>query len=201
MWPAPSTTKPCVSKAAYGARPSIAQPVNNELWNQPRCWSEPSKYKSAGCCNSGRRLSTAACVEPESNQTSKVSVTFLYWSAFSGACFAKKVAPSKLNQASTPVCSVSKAACSNNSAVFGCGSPVSLCTNSGIGTPQLRWRDTHQSGRFLIMASKRARPQLGKNSVSSTALFAYSRKLFPDASVSFMPINHWCVANCMSGVL
>jgi len=31
----------------------------------------------------------------------------------------------------------------------------------GIGTPQLRWRETHQSGRLRIMASSRARPQEG----------------------------------------
>jgi hypothetical protein len=41
--PLPSTTKPCVSSALYGARPSMAQPVSSEDWNQPRCWSEPSR--------------------------------------------------------------------------------------------------------------------------------------------------------------
>ncbi len=29
--------------------------------------------------------------------------------------------------------------------------PVSLCTNTVIGTPQARWRDTTQSGRVSIM--------------------------------------------------
>ena len=100
-----------------------------------------------------------------------------------------------------PCFSTSRQTFSNNSSVCGCGSPVSLCTNSGIGTPQLRWRDTHQSGRFLIIASRRARPQLGKNSVLSTALLACSRRLTPWASVSFIPMNHWWVANCINGVL
>jgi hypothetical protein len=30
-----------------------------------------------------------------------------------------------------------------------------------MGTPQARWRDTHQSGRFSIMPVIRSRPQAG----------------------------------------
>src|SRR5881628_1143879 len=26
-----------------GARPSVVMPANRVLWNQPRCWSEPSR--------------------------------------------------------------------------------------------------------------------------------------------------------------
>jgi hypothetical protein len=58
--PLPSTTKPWVSKPLYGARPSMAQPVSRMEWNQPRCWSEPSRYRSAGPV-----LLAAAC-EPRS---------------------------------------------------------------------------------------------------------------------------------------
>ena len=41
--PCASTVKPWVSSALYGAWPSIAQPVSSDEWNQPRCWSEPSR--------------------------------------------------------------------------------------------------------------------------------------------------------------
>ena len=35
------------------------------------------------------------------------------------------------------------------------GSPVFLSTNTAIGTPQARWRDTHQSGRVSIIERRR----------------------------------------------
>lgn len=41
--PDSSTVKPWVSNWRYGAWLSIAQPVSSEEWNQPRCWSEPSR--------------------------------------------------------------------------------------------------------------------------------------------------------------
>src|SRR3990167_2249553 len=56
-----------------------------------------------------------------------------------------------------PSCSTRCATRSSNSGVRGWSCIVSLCTKNGIGTPQLRWRDTHQSGRVLIIASRRGR--------------------------------------------
>ena len=54
-----STTKPWVSSCLYGARPiDEAQPVNIDDWNQPRCWSLPSRYKSAGHSSSSRCFKT-----------------------------------------------------------------------------------------------------------------------------------------------
>src|SRR3989338_11320537 len=41
--PFSSTTKPWVSSSLYGAWPSMAAPVSKDEWNQPRCWSEPSR--------------------------------------------------------------------------------------------------------------------------------------------------------------
>src|SRR5208282_6579391 len=70
----------------------------SEDWNQPRCWSLPSRYTSAchfsvgprccaasevsdeqqlvptGCCSSARRINTAREDEPESIHTSSVSL-------------------------------------------------------------------------------------------------------------------------------
>src|SRR3954463_2794948 len=42
--PASSSTKPCVSTASNGATPRVPQLSSSEDWNQPRCWSEPSRY-------------------------------------------------------------------------------------------------------------------------------------------------------------
>jgi hypothetical protein len=86
------------------------------------------------------------------------------------------------------------ATCSSNSGVRGCNSPVSLCRKKGIGTPQLRWRETHQSGRLAIIACRRAWPQSGKNFVASTAASAVSRSVRPSCGWRSMPTNHCDVA-------
>ncbi len=48
-------------------------------------------------------------------------------------------------------------------------SPVSRSTNTGIGTPQARWRLMHQSGRPATMLPMRLRPFSGMNRVSAMA--------------------------------
>ena len=93
---------------------------------------------------------------------------------------------------------------------------MSLCIKNAIGTPQLRWRDTHQSRRFFIIDSNRARPQAGKNSVLATAElarflrvslpsnFVESKYAFLDASFRIgpsIPMNHCLVARKIIGVL
>ena len=64
-------------------------------------------------------------------------------------------------QASTPPRSTMSAARSMIAIVSGCGSPLSTCRKNGSGTPQLRWRLMHQSGRLAIMSRSRARPLSG----------------------------------------
>ncbi|MNY19839.1 hypothetical protein D3C86_1532930 [compost metagenome] len=192
--PFSSTTKPWVSRPRYGAWPSMAAPVSKEEWNQPRCWSEPSRYRSArgpwswpiGC----EPRITCQWVVPESNQTSRVSLILSYWAASSPS----SSAASSLNQASMPCCSTRRATCSISSTVRGCSSPLSLCRKNGIGTPQLRWREMHQSGRLAIMPCRRAWPQPGTNSVRSMAASARSRRLAPAAGCLSMPTNHCAVA-------
>ena len=44
LCPSSSSTKPCVSTMSNGARPRVPQLSRSEDWNQPRCWSEPSRY-------------------------------------------------------------------------------------------------------------------------------------------------------------
>src|SRR5688572_18205053 len=52
-------------------------PQLREELNQPRYWSPPSRYTSAGNRSVSPRVSkTATQLEPESNQTSNMSVSF-----------------------------------------------------------------------------------------------------------------------------
>jgi hypothetical protein len=59
-----------------------------------------------------------------------------------------------------------------------------------MGTPQLRWRETHQSGRLFIIASSRARPQAGKNSVFLDGAHGIAGFLLPWAG------EGWGEGNC-----
>ena len=73
--PFSSTVKPCVSTPLYGARSYSASDMRSEEWNQPRCWSEPSRYSSTGALISGRSRPTHSNESPESAHTSMTSVT------------------------------------------------------------------------------------------------------------------------------
>ncbi len=84
--------------------------------------------------------------------------------------------------------------------VRGCSSPVSLCRKKGSGTPQLRWRLMHQSGRLAIMSRSRARPFSGKKPVWSIASSAIWRSVCGALSLvntpapSSMRMNHCAAA-------
>ena len=80
--------------------------------------------------------------------------------------------------------------------VSGCSAPVSRRTSSGIGTPQVRWREMHQSGRFSIIPVIRASPHAGSHATARIASSACRRS--PAWS---MLMNHWGVARKMMGVL
>src|ERR1700730_10865641 len=119
--PSPSTVKPCVSSALYGGGPSSMEAVSNDEWNHPRCWSEPSRYKSAGNCSESacEPRSTCQCVVPESNHTSSVSRFFSYMLASSPSISCG----SSVCHASIPLTSTRFATSSSNSSVRGCSSP------------------------------------------------------------------------------
>ncbi len=76
-------------------------------------------------------------------------------------------------------------------------SPLALSTNSAIGTPQARWRETHQSGRLSTMPRIRLRPCAGTQRVASIAASALSRSA-PGPSIG---MNHCGVARKISGAL
>src|SRR5579863_10519571 len=75
--PSPSSTQPFNAQARYGEPPLMPVPMSRELWNQPRYWSPPSMYISEGQVRPNRWLSTARWLDPESNHTSRMSVSLL----------------------------------------------------------------------------------------------------------------------------
>ena len=58
-------------------------------------------------------------------------------------------------------------------------SPHFVQSTAGIGTPQARWREMHQSGRFVSMLKMRSRPQAGIHLASSI-----DRRAAPPAAAS-----------------
>ena len=66
-----------------------------------------------------------------------------------------------------------------------------------MGTPQVRWREMHQSGRNSIMLWMRSSPQAGIQRTSlRMADSARARRSFFS-----MAMNHWVVARKMTGFL
>ena len=57
--PFSSSVKPWVSTTSNGARPRVPQLSSSEDWNQPRCWSEPSRYITVSLPPSTLRLMPA----------------------------------------------------------------------------------------------------------------------------------------------
>ena len=62
--------------------------------------------------------------------------------------------------ASAP-CSSNTDAARSTSAAVRIASPHVVQSTAGIGTPQARWREMHQSGRFASMLKIRSRPHAG----------------------------------------
>ena len=75
-------------------------------------------------------------------------------------------------------------------------SPHDVQSNAGIGTPQARWREMHQSGRASIIERSRLRPCGGTKRVSSIAVRAFTRRSFVS-----IEMNHCGVLRKMSGAL
>src|SRR5260370_18184133 len=80
--PFSSSVKPWVSTTSNRARPRVPQLSTSDDWNQPRCWSLPSRYITVSAPPSTLRLipaspgnctgssTTNACLDPDSNPTS-----------------------------------------------------------------------------------------------------------------------------------
>src|SRR6185295_758603 len=108
---------------------------------------------SAVHVSSGRTESTASWLDPESNQTSRMFIS------------RSKVVPpheghvnpsgtkspvGRSYHESAPWVS-NTAAVLSTSAVVTIASPHLTQSTAGMGTPQTRWREMHQSGRLAIM--------------------------------------------------
>ena len=175
-----------MSTTSKGARPRVPQLSNSDEWNQPRCWSEPSRYITVSgppstvrrALRSSRTSSVKAWVEPESNHTSRISSTLSY-SAGSWPKGARNraTAPSA-NHASAPSRSNASATAALTRSSFK-RSFVPFFTNTAIGTPQARWRDTTQSGRFSIMPAMRFSPVGGTHFTVLIAVSARWRRVSP----------------------
>src|SRR5205814_5567626 len=109
------------------------------------------------------RGSTASWLEPESNHTSRMSASRSnVVDPHDG-----HVRPAGTNSsrersyhASAPYSSNTDAARSTIDVVK-MASPHFAQSSAGIGTPQARWREMHQSGLFSTMFWMRSRPQVG----------------------------------------
>ncbi len=107
--------------------------------------------------------SVKACVEPESNHTSRMSRTCSHSPASSTRPSRKRSLAPSSNHTSAPLSAnacVMRAINSFDLANLpdGMTSPVSLLRKTVIGTPQARWRDTTQSGRPSTMPRIRFSP-------------------------------------------
>ena len=114
--------KPWVRTVLNGAAPLPASESSSEDWNQPRCWSLPSRYMSAcqvfqspvlRMLQFGARIKTAREEEPESIQTSSVSLDLATASApfqSLGLTSDQSSAADFSNQTFEPCCSIRSAA-------------------------------------------------------------------------------------------
>ena len=143
------------------------------------------RRRSCARCGRGRgkfwrSSSTKAWVEPESNQTSRMSSTFCQPSRGELAPRKRSRAPSAY-QASAPSCM--KASTMRWLTISSCRistepSPFSF-TNTAIGTPQARCREITQSGRLSIMPLMRFWPDGGTHRVTEIACSARARSVSP----------------------
>ena len=148
---------------------------------------------SAGQVSSGRRASTASWLDPESNQTSRMS-----YSRSNDVPPHSQASPAGTKfsigcsyQASAVCSSNTRAACSTSAGVR-IDVPHPRHVSAGIGTPQARWREMHQSGRFANMPVMRSRPQAGIHRTALASALAVSRR-------PSMLMNHCDVAMKITG--
>src|SRR6185437_7291555 len=103
--PCSSSVHPEVMVMRYGEQSRRPTALSSEDWNQPRCWSPPSVYRSAGKRSSGSCSSTASQEAPDSNHTSRMSISLrksLPLQLGQVMFFGRRSATSRLYQASAP---------------------------------------------------------------------------------------------------
>src|SRR5437660_11644980 len=110
---------------------------------------------SAGQGKFGSCPSTATWLEPDSNQTSMISVSLLNFVPphLAHLAPAASASASDVYQASAPK-RPKKSITLRLSASFS-GLPQPSHRNTAMGTPQTRWREMHQSGRVARSEERR----------------------------------------------
>ena len=145
--------------------------------------------------------STKAWVEPESNQTSRMSSTFCH-SSLAREPRKRSRAPAAY-QASAPSCSKAsamRALTRSSCRISAVPSPFSR-TNTVIGTPQARWREITQSGLLVIMPVMRFSPCGGTQRVTLMAASARARSVSPGCAAPSGPAIGLSMAMNHCGVL
>src|ERR1700728_4374643 len=178
MRPAASTASSELPSDLDILRPFSETAQTNDELNHPRACSTASRYASAGHFSSGRTASTAACDDPESNQTSRMSSSLRKTEPPHFAHFtpgATKSAAGRVYHASEP----SRAKISSTRSIVassGATSSHSVHLTAGIGTPHARWREIVQSGRVSVMLRSRSRDHAGYHFTLSMASITLPRK-------------------------
>ena len=195
--------KPCVKTLLKGAFPIEPSAGRSDSWNQPRCWSEPSRYKSTGR-GQPAFLATLCQLQPDSNHTSKMFSSF-FKSSKTKPSGSSKSSPKirrgeSVNQLSEPFFAMCPATANTDSRVIRV--LPSEFTNAGIGSPQLLCLLIHQSGRDSSIPSMRFWPQAGIHFTFLICSSAKSRKLLPVPGSSLSTLmNHCSVALNITGPL
>src|SRR3954466_692316 len=159
---------------------------------------------SAGHVSSGHADKTASWLDPESNQTSRVFIS----RSNVVPPHVPQVRPAGMNSSVGRSYHASAPYRSNTLAVFSTSaaeviaSPHLVQSTAGIGTPQTRWREMHQSGRCATMLYMRSWPHAGtQRTWLSIAFFAASRKVWPVfTGAPSSAMNHCEVARKITGL-
>src|SRR5580765_7683891 len=171
---------------------------------------------SAGQVSSGHTERTASWLDPESNQTSRMFISRSKPVEDPDAGVLPHVGHTRSAGTNSSVgLSYHESApyCSKTAAVFDTSDGVVIAvphfaqSTAGIGTPQTRWREMHQSGRFATMLYMRSCPHDGiHRTLLSTASIAASRSVRAPSPELPVPedlssaMNHCDVARKMTGL-
>src|SRR6266705_4282946 len=163
---------------------------------------------SAGQGKFGSCPSTATWLEPDSNQTSMISVSLpnLVPPHLPHLAPAASASASDVYQASAPKRPKESITLRLSAGSFS-GLPQPSHRNTAIGTPQTRWREMHQSGRVAIMLEMRSSPHAGSHFTFLISSSARWRR-FPSAALlpfwettgASMEMNHCSVARKITGL-
>src|SRR5438046_5514578 len=155
---------------------------------------------SAGHGKFGSCPSTATWLEPDSNQTSMISVSLLNLVPphLPHLAPAASASASDVYQASAPK-RPKKSITLQLSAGSFCGLPQPSHRNTPMGTPQTRWREMHQSGRVAVMLEMRSSPHAGSHFTFLISSSVRLRSVPPGIGVS-IEMNHCSVDRKMTGL-